>query len=113
MKAKGIKWYEQLAPMDFDTTLGNTDLCNSKAFYYIEPLGKIARGSEINYVGQGMLYNRLPGWIKADRHIALPLHKIWGMTVELVYGQVGYRPYAMPNRNEKWFTNYGFEHYKK
>jgi hypothetical protein len=97
----------------YDTSLpGYGSLYNNHSRFYLQSLNMFAKGYEINYVGQGMLYHRL--WVTGKwantvfpnvwKGANIPIQNKWFS----VTGQV----YHMPTDNEKIFTDYGYRHYK-
>lgn len=108
------KW-NFFAPLGYDTTLpGVGCLDNRNEWYYVAPLGRFAKGTDINYVGQGMYYNWLHIWSKADVWVAPFLWKGSHTLTQKMFGTRGYgnrEPYSLPSSNTYFFARYGFEHY--
>ena len=101
---------------------GDTFLDNNHKLFYIVSLGKVSRGYEINYILQGMIYNRHHIYNKTSIHImtkgwktgmmaaqSIRNKKEWNLLPNLFKGREPYRPLS---RDELYFTKYGFEHYK-
>ncbi len=99
-----------------DTYLGSNVLDNDHSLYYIEILGVAARGTEINYTGEGMLFAKMRwplfgakamqfGW----KVINKPFCNEWWKVPQMKDRE----PYKLPTKGEKFSLRYGYEHYKE
>ena len=84
------------------------------ALYYIPSIGKISRGTEINYIGEGMFFNH--NWLGGKGDI-LPHAWKWGnMGWEKVTGtQLDPKrlPYKSLTRDERFYFDYGHANFNK
>lgn len=102
-----------LAPMSNGDTLYDND----QKLYSIPSIGKISRGYEINYILQGMIYNRSWVYNKITCYELPQLWKLsqmpfsnkwWKIPMEYYKNREPYQPLS---RDEKFYTHYGFKHY--
>ena len=105
-----VDWLWEAAT--FDTKLKGASLYNDHTSYYIESLGRYAKGYEINYIGQGMLYRHLTdfGWLC---HVLPYGWKAAGWVADKVtFHRAFQNRYHLPTANEKFFVKYGWEAYR-